>query len=182
MRRNAGQTVQVVTTGARQPIRLRSPWARAIVPVIGGLLVIAAIGLVLWAMAAYISDGETSERLAPTRFEIGSTQNAANIVAEDGPIMFPGLYTTTGERTFVMNHEGDDPATGWRVYAAYPAGRDASCGVEQVVGTSQFVDCDGGTIDVTDLAPPPAGVNPVVENGRTLILDLSGVTSTTLPA
>ena len=172
----------VQTTGARQPIRLRSPWARAIVPVLGGLLVIVAIGLFTWGMAAYISGGETSERLAPTQFEIGSTQNAANIVAEDGPIMFPGLYTTTGERTFIMNHEGDDPATGWTVYAAYPAGRDASCQVEQVVGTSDFIDCDGTTIDVTKLAPPPAGVNPIVENGRTLILDLRGVTATTTPS
>ena len=150
-------------------------------PVLGGLLVLAAIGLFTWGMAAYISDGETSERLAPTQFEIGSTQNAANIVAEDGPIMFPGLYTTTGERTFIMNHEGDDPATGWKVYAAYPAGRDPSCNVEQVVGTNQFVDCDGTTIDVTELAPPPAGVNPVVENGRTLVLDLRGVTSSNTP-
>jgi len=173
--------VCVQTTGARQPIRLRSPWARALVPVLGGLLVIVAIGLFTWGMAAYISGGESSERLAPTQFEIGSTQNAANIVAEDGPIMFPGLYTTTGERTFIMNHEGDDPATGWTVYAAYPAGRDASCQVEQVVGTSDFIDCDGTTIDVTELAPPPAGVNPIVENGRTLILDLRGVTATTTP-
>jgi hypothetical protein len=169
-------------TERRQLIELRSPWARAIVPVLGGLLVIVAIGLFLWGMAAYISGGETSERLAPTRFEVGSTQNAAGIVAEDGPIMFPGLYTTTGERTFIMDHEGDDPATGWKVYAAYPAGRDASCNVEQIVGTSNFVDCDGATIAVTELSPPPAGVNPVVENGRTLFLDLSGVTtSATLP-
>ena len=29
------------------------------------------------------------------RFQVGSTRNAANIVAEDGPIMFPGLMTTT---------------------------------------------------------------------------------------
>jgi hypothetical protein len=169
----------VQISGARQPIQLRSPLARAIVPVLGGLLVIVVIGLFLWGMAAYISGGETTERLAPTRFEVGSTQNAANIVGEDGPIMFPGLYTTTGERTFVMHHEGDDPATGWTVYAAYPAGRDATCTVEQVVGTSDFIDCDGNTIDVTELAPPPPGVNPIVENGRTLILDLSGVTATT---
>ncbi len=174
--------MRVAISAPRPSITLRSPWARAIVPVIGGILVIALIGLFLWGMAAYISGGETTERLAPTRFEVGSTQNAANIVAEDGPIMFPGLYTTTGERTFVMNHEGDDPATGWTVYAAYPADRDATCNVEQVVGTSDFIDCDGNTIDVTLLAPPPAGVNPIVENGRTLILDLSGVTATTVPA
>ena len=176
--------MEVQTTGARQPIRLRSPLARAVVPVLAGIGVIVAIGLFTWGMAAYITHGggTPSETLAPTQFQVGSTQNAANIVAEDGPIMFPGLLTTTGERTFILDHQGDDPATGWKVYAAYPVGRDASCTVEQVVGTSTFTDCDGTTIDVTDLAPPPAGVNPIVEGGgRTLLLDLRGVTETSVP-
>ena len=65
--------------------------------------------------------------------------------------MLPGLNTTTGERTFVIDHAGDDPATGWVVYAAYPADGDPTCTVEQVVGTSEFIDCDGNHIDVTDL-------------------------------
>jgi hypothetical protein len=170
-----------VPTAPRGPIRLRSPLARAVVPVLGGLLVLVAIALFTWGIAAYLSRGgtEVSERLAPTRFEVASTQTAARIVADDGPIMLPGLNTTTGERTFVVDHEGDDPATGWVVYAAYPADGDPECTVEQVVGTDEFIDCDGTRILVTDLAPPPAGVNPVVENGRTLVLDLSGVTEPT---
>ncbi|MET0661800.1 MAG: hypothetical protein ABWZ42_01585 [Ilumatobacteraceae bacterium] len=168
-------------TAPRGPTRLRSPLARAVVPVLAGLLVLVAIALFTWGIAAYISRGgaEVSERLAPTRFEVASTQTAARIVADDGPIMLPGLNTTTGERTFVLDHEGDDPATGWVVYAAYPAAGDPACTVEQVIGTDEFIDCDGNHILVTDLAPPPAGVNPVVENGRTLVLDLSGVTEPT---
>jgi hypothetical protein len=163
------------------PIKLRSPFARAVVPVLAGIGVLVLIGLFTWGLAAYISRGgaEVSDRLAPPTFQVGSTQNTARIVAEDGPIMLPGLNTTTGERTFVIDHEGDDPATGWVVYAGYPDGGDPSCTVEQVVGTREFVDCDGATIDVSDLAPPPPGVNPVVENQRTLILDLTGVTQTT---
>jgi hypothetical protein len=96
--------------------------------------------------------------------------------ASDGPILFPGLATTTGERTIVLHHEGTDPTVGWTVYYAYPAGADASCIVEQVVGTRDFVDCDGNTIDVTDLAPPPPGINPVVEGRTTLYIDLRGAT------
>jgi len=170
-----------VPTAQSGPIRLRSPLARAVVPVLAGLGVLVAIALFTWGIAAYISRGgaEVSERLAPTRFQVASTQTAARIVSDDGPIMLPGLNTTTGERTFVLDHEGDDPASGWVVYAAYPADGDPACTVEQVVGTDEFIDCEGNHILVTDLAPPPAGVNPVVENGRTLVLDLSGVTEPT---
>jgi hypothetical protein len=165
-------------TTPRRPIRLRSPLSRAVVPVLAGIVALAAIGLVTWAFAAYISrDGaQTSERLAPSTFQVGSTQNAARIVAEDGPILFPGLNTTTGERTLVLDHVGDDPTTGWAVYMAYPAGGEPSCAVEQVVGTSDFISCDGTMLDVTELAPPPPGVNPVVENQRILVLDLRGLT------
>lgn len=169
-----------VATSDGGPFKLRSPFARAVVPVLAGIGVLTFIGLLTWGIAAYISRGgtEVSERLAPSTFQVGSTQNTANIVAEDGPILLPGLNTISGERTFVLDHDGDDPATGWAVYAAYPAGGDPSCVVEQVVGTREFVDCNGNRLDVSELAPPPAGVNPVVENQRTLVLDLTGVTQT----
>ena len=100
------------------------------------------------------------------------------IVEEDGPIIFPGLNTTTGERTLVLDHEGDDPTRGWRIYYAYPIDRP-DCPVEQVIGTREFVDCDGATIGVEDLSPPESGVFPVVENQRVLYIDLAGVTATT---
>jgi hypothetical protein len=136
------------------------------------------MGMVTWGIAAWISrDGvETSERLAPTRFVVGPAETAARIVAEDGPILFPGLNTTSGERTLVLDHGGDDPTRGWQVFYAYPVGRP-DCPVEQVIGTAEFVDCDGTTIGVDDLSPPESGVNPVVENQETLLIDLSGVTT-----
>jgi hypothetical protein len=164
----------------RRPIvELRSPAARALVPVLGGVLLLGAMALVLWGIAAYLSgDGqEASERLAPSRFQVGSVESAAAEVAESGPILFPGLDTTTGERTMVLAHEGDEPAEGWRLYYAFPADRDRTCTVEQVQGTDEFVDCEGRTLDVSDLAPPDPGVNPVVEDRRTLYIDLSGISS-----
>lgn len=155
---------------------LKTPLARAVVPVLGGVLLLLAIGVMLWGIAAYMSrDGsQPSERLAPTRFEVSSVETAANTVEEDGPILFPGLDTTTGERTIVLDHEGTDATVGWTVYYAYPAGEDPSCVVEQVRGTRKFIDCNGDTIDVTALAPPPPGINPVVEGRRTLYIDLRG--------
>jgi hypothetical protein len=161
----------------------RSPVARAVMPVIGGALVFAAIGGFTWAIAAYISSGGTgtTDRLAPSVFTIGRVESLAESVAEDGPLLFPELGTAIGTRSIVVDHEGDVPADGWRVYWAYPADRDATCVVEQVVGTSDFVDCDGRTIDVTELSPPDAGVFPTVEDRTTLLIDLRGATLTSSP-
>lgn len=166
------------TPATRTPLQLRSPFTRAVVPVLGGIVGLIAIALFTWGVAAYVSRGgaESTERLAPSILQIGSAQGAAQIVAEDGPVLFPGLDTTTGERTLVLDHQGDDPTRGWRIYYAYPAGEDPSCAVEQIVGTREFVDCNGNTIDVSDLSPPPPGVTPVVENQRTLVINLGGVT------
>jgi hypothetical protein len=155
-------------------IKLRSPLSRAVVPVLGGLAFFVVLALVTWGIAALISgSGNATERLAPSTFTVGSTRRVAGIVAEDGPILFPGLNTTTGERTIVLSHDGDDPDSGWAIRFAYPADADPSCTIQQVETTATFVDCDGRTIEVADLARPPAGVNPIVDNG-TLILDLRG--------
>ncbi len=161
----------------------RSPFMRAVLPNLGGLVVIGLIGLMLWGFASYISGGDaaTSDRLAPSTLRIGSVTNVADEIVDKGPILFPGLGTTEGTRTIVLDHTGDDPTVGWVVYYAYPAGADPTCAVEQVRddegdGTRAFTDCNGGTIDVSDLSPPPSGVNPVVENQRLLSIDLSGVT------
>ncbi len=163
--------------------KARSPLVRALLPNLGGLVVIGLIGLMLWGFAAFISNGDagTSERLAPSTLRLGSVTNVADEIVEKGPILFPGLGTTEGERTIVLDHTGDDPTAGWVVYYAYPADEDPSCAVVQVRdadgdGTQAFIDCNGRTIDVSDLSPPSTGVNPVIENQRLLSIDLSGVT------
>jgi hypothetical protein len=157
--------------------RLRSPLARAVVPVLGGALVIALIMLATWGIAALVKENP-SERLAPSTFTVGGVENLADEIVETGPLIFPGLNTTTGERTLVLDHEGDDPTSGWHVYWAYPADRDASCAVAQVDGTSTFTDCDGRNLDVTGLARP-TNVHPTIENRETLSIDLRSPVSTT---
>lgn len=150
-------------------------------PVLGGALVFMAIAGFTWAIAAYISSGDTStsDRLAPSTFTIGQVDTLAATVAEDGPLLFPELGTAIGTRSIVVDHEGTVAADGWRVYWAYPADREPTCVVEQVVGTSDFVDCDGRTIAVTELSPPDEGVFPTVQDRTTLIIDLRGAATTT---
>jgi hypothetical protein len=160
-----------------RPPRLRSPFARAVVPVLGGIVVLALIFGVMWAIAAFRSGGENelTERLAPSTFRVGRIDSVAEEIAEEGPIVFANLALDV-ERPLVLDHAGDDPARGWFVYYAYPEDRDPRCAVEQVEGSAEFVDCDGRTIDVTALAPP-VGVHPVVVEQRDIVLDLREATT-----
>ena len=163
--------------------QLRSPLARAVAPVLGGALVLGLIGAFTWVMAVVISNNSdgTSERLAPSTFTIGEVERLAEVVAEDGPLLFPELGTSIGTRSIVVDHTGDVAADGWRVYWAHPADRPATCVVEQVVGTRQFQDCDGRVLDVSELAPPDRGVFPRVDDRTTLIVDLRGATEASSP-
>ena len=142
-------------------------------PVLGGFGVLVLIFAATWGMASWISRGgaESTSRLAPTSFPVGDVSSVAKTIDESGPVLYPGLNTTTGDRTLVLNHTGEDPTREWRVYWAYPADRDPSCGVEQIRESDRFTDCDGREVGVTDLAPPE-GVCPVVENRERLSIDL----------
>jgi hypothetical protein len=159
---------------------LRSPAARAVVPVAGGALVLALIMGITWLIAAFISSGgaDSTERLAPSVFQVGLVSSLSEAVEEDGPLFLRGFDPATeGERSIVVDHRGDEPAQGWQVYWAFPADRSASCLVEQVPGTDRFIDCDDREISVEELAPA-AGVLPIVENRTTLTIDLRGSIST----
>jgi hypothetical protein len=144
-----------------------------VLPVLGGIIVLAAILATTYGIAAWIAhnDTETSPRLAPRTLPVGRAESVAETVAESGPILFPGLNTTTGERTLILDHRGDDPTRGWSLYLAYPADADPACVVTQVRDTSRFVDCAGTELDVTALARP-ADACPIVENRTRLSLGL----------
>jgi hypothetical protein len=160
-----------------RPPRLRSPLARAVVPVLGGIVVLGLIFVVTWLAALLISHGgtETSSRLAPPVFEMGSAQARAESIAEDGPIVLADLHTTRGDRTLVVDHTGDDPTNDWVVYWGYPADRSAACPVTQVRHTRSFIDCDGRRLDVSALARPD-NVHPTVVDSKDLQIDLRAVT------
>jgi hypothetical protein len=145
-----------------------------VTPVIAGIAVLGLLALFLWGMAAWISrgNGVASERIAPSELTVGSVESMAAQVEENGPLFFPELGTSIGTRSIVVDHTGDVDADGWRVYWAYPADREPTCVVEQVVGTRSFLDCDGRTIDVAELSPPDAGVFPRVDGRETLVIDL----------
>ena len=157
--------------------RLRSPLARAVVPVLGGIAFFVVFFAGLWLVANVINDrADPGSELANKVFEVGKVKDIARAVDEGGPLLFPDLKSADGVRSIVLDHEGADPAAGWQVYYAYPADRDATCLVTHVAGTRKYTDCANRTLDVEDLALP-GDVRPVVENRTTLSIDLRGVTT-----
>ena len=158
----------------------RSTLQRALLPVLGGIAFFAVLGLLLWIAAAFIASDpdDVEERLAETTFEVGSVESISSIIADDGPLIFPDLVRSGGTRTVVLDHTGDEVGKGWRVYFAHPSDRDVACKVEQIRGTRDFVDCDGRTVRVEELAPA-AGVSPVISD--VVVIDLREATSGTEP-
>ncbi len=143
------------------------------IPVLGGIVVLAAIFAATFGLAAWISRGgaETTPRLAPRTLPVGRAEAIAETITETGPILFPGLNTATGRRTLVLDHQGDDPTRGWRVYLAHPADAQESCGVTQIRGTNRFTDCNGNEVAVTELARPTDAC-PIVENRQRISIGL----------
>lgn len=153
---------------------LRSPVARAVAPIVGGILFFAALFGVTWLMAEFATNrAEVQVQAGDRTFVVGNVEDIAEAVATDGPILYPDLRDSTGTRSIVIEHNGTDPAKGWQVYYAYPADRDESCLVTQIAKTHTFTDCDGRTLSVEQLMPP-MDVRPIVENKTTLLIDLRG--------
>ncbi len=166
----------------RRP-QLRTPLARAVVPVVAGIGFFALLGLALWGVAAFISRNadSTSELLVKRTFEPGPASSYARIVSEDGPVLFPDPIGTSGDDSVVLDHVGDDPLNNWHLYLAYPADRPVSCKITQVRFSRSFTDCEGRTIDVTELALPARGIGPVVSPDGVLSLDLRAATGDAAP-
>lgn len=156
----------------RQP-QLKSTFARAVVPVVGGIAFFAVLALALWGVAALISKNsdQVTSNLSGTVQEMGSAANLAQIIAEDGPIVMNDLIGDDDH--IVLAHAGDNPEKGWTLHLAHPADRDASCQVEVVKQTQTFTDCEGRTLTVDDLASVPAGVYPIWNPDGSLTLDLT---------
>jgi len=146
-----------------------------VAPVAGGIAFFGVVALVLWGIASLVSHNGSSAtaNLATNVFQPGSVVRYAAIVQEDGPVLFPDLLGTDGDKSIVLDHEGTDPNNGWRIYLGHPADRPISCKVTQVQHTDQFTDCAGRTVAVGELALPPKGVAPVVSADGILTLDLT---------
>jgi hypothetical protein len=153
----------------RRP-QLRSNFARAVVPVLAGIGFFLIVGLLLWGVAALSAGNsdDTTANLAPAFQEMGNAEWVAGRIADGGPIILQDLIGS--DRNIVLDHTDAD---GFFIYLAHPADRDATCQIAQVKHTRQFTDCEGRTLEPADLAPPPQGVRPIINNDGSLTLDLT---------
>ncbi len=157
------------TLGAMQRPQLRSNFARATVPVLLGIGFIILVGLMLWGVAALTANNseDATANLAPAFQEMGRAEWVADQIADSGPIILQDLIGT--DRNIVLDHTDI-----FYIYLAHPADRTSACQIEQVKHTREFTDCEGRTLQPSDLALPPKGVRPIINKGAgTLTLDLT---------
>ncbi len=154
--------------------RLRSPVARAVVPVLGGMAVIAALFGILWLAAVVITRNadDVQNRSGSDVFEVGRVDKLADSVARNGPILFPNLVGPAGKRPVGLAHAGPTDFDGWMVFSLRPAGNPASCLVSLDRRTKQLEDCHGRIYQATDL-PAADRVQVIIDRDKgTLTLDL----------
>ena len=163
------------------PSQLRSPLARAVVPVAAGIGFFALLGLVLYGVAVYISHNAEDARLGDPAFAVGRVDRVAESIADNGPQLFPDLKSPDGERSVVVAHAGADDFSGWFVFRPFPADRDESCFADQTVGTNTFTDCEGRVLDISQLAPAD-DVEVRIEDNERLVLVFEGAVQTTSTA
>jgi len=155
---------------AMQRPQLRSNLARAVVPVLLGIGFIILVGLMLWGVAALTANNseDVTANLAPAFQEMGNAERVAGQIDDGGPIILQDLIGS--DRNIVLDHT---PADGFQIYLAHPADRDSSCQIEQIKHTREFTDCEGRTLEPSDLALPPKGVRPIINGDGSLTLDLT---------
>ena len=159
----------------------KSPFTRAVFPIVGGIVFFAALFGVTWLMATYVTNKtEVITATGDRTFVVGQVADIAKSISESGPVLYPDLRDPLGKRSIVIEHNGTDVSKGWQVYYAYPADRTDDCLVTQIQKTHSFTDCEGRTLTVEQLMPP-TDVRPIVENKTTLLIDLRGTMTPVTP-
>jgi len=148
----------------RQLPRLRTPLARAVVPVVAGILFFAALGGITYGIAALLSGNGEGIRLGDREFVIGRVDIAAARIVRHGPLLYADLRGTDGKQAIVVDHDPNLPDTeGWAVYFAYRADRGPACLISVSEATQALQDCNGTTVTVADLRRAEPVAEVVVE-------------------
>ncbi len=160
--------------------KLRSPLARAVVPVLAGIGFFVVLGLILWGVAVFSSRNPENVKLGDQTFVVSRVDRLSDRVKSEGPVLFPDLKSKDGTRSVVIDHVGGEDASGWVIYNPFPADRGDDCIVTQRERTRQFTDCAGRVLDVSQLRKA-SDVAYTVDGDGNLVLILAGATATTTP-
>jgi hypothetical protein len=113
--------------------RTQGHTGRALLVAAGGVVVAIAVAA---ALAVLANRGTVDVRLGAETFAEQDAEDAAERVAEDGPILYAD--TAGGDRDIVLQHLGDDPDEGWIALAARPPGVSRECTVQWDAGDEVF--------------------------------------------
>ena len=127
---------------------------------VSGVGVAAAIAIA-FGVAQLANQGRVDVRLGSDTFAQQDADDAADKIAEDGPILYAD--TAGGDRDIVLQHVGDDPDEGWIALAARPPGvaRDCTIQSRDREGPFRLLDADGevsGDCDGRELPPTGDGL------------------------
>jgi hypothetical protein len=88
---------------------------------------IAVVLLGLWVAATFASNESSLDvGLGDQTFRAGRAERLAAEVDERGPLTYPDV-SGAKERDIIVQHLGDDPATGWYAFRAQPPDRARDC-------------------------------------------------------
>ena len=114
-----------------------------------GLGLIATLGVVIYAMNSFSSNGENTVQLeiAATAYELGTAKDLAEQVKKTGPSAFNDL--AGGSITYFISHIGEDPEKNWYAFSA-TSNNDSKCLIEYVKEKNNFKEtCSDQTYELT---------------------------------
>jgi hypothetical protein len=128
-------------------LTLKTPVQRAVVPVLAGIVVIAALFGVLWGIAVLTTNrgeaGRTRVEIGDDTFDLGTAESRAGEITRRGPVLYPDLLIG-GQRYLWVQHLGGDPLSKWYAFEAAVPGGPLSCATQWDPAPTQFVDpCTG---------------------------------------
>ena len=154
------------------PVARSDPRRATIIGIAGVIVGVVMIAVVL--LANNVGGDSSTTQSSRSKFHVGPPRSLATSIREEGPLFFND--TATGSRPLVVQHQGDDPNTGWLAFDA----AIGTCVLTWDREAQVFTDCNG-------MRYPPDGGGlhhyPVTVTNDEVIVDLSvNATTTTGPA
>lgn len=121
--------------------------------IVGLAGVVVAAALVVGVLWLAQSGGEVEIRLGDSDFRDLDADRISAEIADRGPILWPDV--ASGSRDIILQHQGEDPDTGWLAFEARRPGQSRDCFFEWLPEQGLFSNtCDrDDTVDAqgTDL-------------------------------